>query len=117
MAATWPTFALILQDGYQESADYGVLRSDMDSGISKQRRRYSRPIVTRGLTFSMNGLDMKALFDKWVDQDLQGGVLWFDYLDPTTSIVKQGRMVGGKYQWDAPRGLEWTGSCQIETVG
>lgn len=115
--ATFPDYAKILVEGYGEEPDYGVLRTEMDGGIAKQRARWSKPIVTRDATLLVIGTDNKASFDAWAGTDLNGGAAWFDWVDPLTKASKKARIVGGKYKWGAPSGPVWKAACQIETIG
>lgn len=114
--ATFPSYAKILLAGYDEEADYGVLRTGMDDGLAKQRPRRSKPIVTRSATIKVSSLADKVSFDGWVKSDLNGGTAWFDYYDCLTKTTKQARLVGGKYKWTSP-GRIWLAACQIETLG
>lgn len=114
--ATFPDYACLLLAGFTEQADYGVLRSEMDNGIAKQRPRRSIPIVTRDATISVGSLADKRLFDQWTRVELSGGAGWFDWTDPLDGVTKQARIVSGQYQWSSP-GRVWRATCQIETVG
>ncbi|WP_368655384.1 hypothetical protein ABRY94_11680 [Castellaniella ginsengisoli] len=115
--ATWPTYAKLIVAGYGEEADYGVLRTDMDNGIAKQRARFSTPIVTRDATIMVTGLENKKALDAWIGTDLAGGAAWFDFFDCAAGSTVQARLVGGKFRWGEPRGRVWTATCQIETLG
>lgn len=115
--AVWPTYAKILVAGYGEEADYGVLRSEMDNGIAKQRARFSTPIVTRDAQVIVKRLEDKNAFDAWAGADLRGGAAWFDFFDCLTGKTLRARIVGGKFRWGEPRGQVWTATCQIETLG
>lgn len=115
--ATFPDYAKILVEGYGEEPDFGVLRSEMDGGIAKQRARWSKPIVTRDATILVLTDAGKEAFDEWVDTELLGGAGWFDWKVPRTSRVVKARIVEGKYRWAAPLGAAWKATCQIETVG
>jgi len=114
--STFPTYAKILLSGYAEDADYGVLRTEMENGIAKQRPRRSLPIVTRTVVIHVETLADKNAFDTWRRVDLFGSAGWFDWLDPLDGVVKQTRIVGGKLSWTSP-GKVWRASGQIETVG
>lgn len=114
--ATFPEYAAVLLAGYGEEADYGVLRTEMDGGIVKQRARWSKPIVTRDAQIKVNDTANKLLFDEWVRSDLHGGAGWFDWTDCVDGVTKQARIVGGKIKWESP-GVIWLGQCQIETIG
>lgn len=115
--ATFPTYAQIIVEGYGEEADHGVLRTEMDGGLAKQRARWSKPIITRDATIVVLSDADKEAFDAWIDDDLRGGAGWFDFKVPRSSRIVQARIVGGKYQWAEPIGKAWKASCQIETLG
>lgn len=114
--ATFPTYATILLAGFSESADYGVLRTNMDGGLAKQRARWSVPIVTRDATIMVQSKADKALFDAWMKTDLAGGAGWFTWLDDVDGASKQARIVSGTVKWTTP-GVAWLAQCQIETLG
>lgn len=114
--ASLPSYARILQDGYGEESDFGVLRTEMDNGIAKQRARYSKAIVTRDVQIVVMNKTDKAAFDAWLRDDLNGGAAWFGFTDPLDGVTKQARLVGGKIKWSSP-GVVWIASGQIETLG
>lgn len=115
--ATWPDYACLLVQGYNEQPDYGVLRTDMDGGIAKQRPRWSVPIVTRSATIMVQSDADKEAFDDWIDGDINRGTGWFDWVVPRTSRTVRARIVRGDYQWGEPAGQLWQATCQIEVVG
>lgn len=114
--ATFPSYAKILLAGFGEEPDFGVLRSEMDNSIAKQRPTRSLPIVARDATLMVQSLDDKKSFDAWIKTDAKGGAGWFDWTDPLDGLTKLTRIVGGKYKWSSP-GRIWLAQCQIETVG
>ncbi len=114
--ATFPDYACILLAGFSEEADYGVLRTEMDGGIAKQRPRWSKPIVTREVQIIVYSKEDRLLFDTWSRVDLNSGTGWFDWTDPVDGVTKQTRIVGGKYKWTTP-GKVWLAACSIETLG
>ncbi len=114
--STFPAYAKILLSGFAEDADYGVLRTEMDNGIAKQRPRRSLPVVTRTVVIHVDSLADKNAFDTWRRVDLSGSAGWFDWTDPLDGVTKQTRIVDGKLQWTSP-GKVWRASGQIETVG
>ncbi|WP_368640492.1 hypothetical protein ABRZ04_04555 [Castellaniella ginsengisoli] len=115
--ATWPTYAKLIVAGYGEEADYGVLRTEMDNGIAKQRSRFSTPIVTRDATVIAKSLADKQALDAWIASDLAGGAAWFAWIEPLTKNAVQARLVGGKLKWGEPQGPIWQATCKIETLG
>lgn len=115
--ATFPHYAQVLVEGYGEEADHGVLRTEMDGGLAKQRPRYNTPIVTRDATILVLSDEDKESFDAWIDDELKGGAGWFDWKVPRTDRIVKARIVGGKYKWAEPMGTAWKATCQIETLG
>lgn len=114
--SVFPAYAKILLSGFTEEADYGVLRTEMDSGIAKQRPTRSLAIVRRTVTIHVDSVADKIAFDQWRRVDLAGSTGWFDWVDPLDGITKQTRIVDGTLQWSSP-GKVWRASGQIETVG
>lgn len=113
--ASFPQYAKILLAGFKEEADFGILRTDMDGGIAKQRPRWTTPIVTRDVNIHVDSIDQKNAFDQWVKSELNGGAGWFDWVDPLDGVEKQARFVSGKVAWTSP-GKVWRAAAQIETV-
>lgn len=114
--ATFPTYACILLADYSEETDYGVLRTEMDSGLARQRARWTKPIRTRTCQIKVSSIADKKSFDTWMLNDLSGGVAWFDYTDPLDGVTKQARIAGGKITWTSP-GKMWLGAAELETLG
>lgn len=114
--ATFPTYACVQLEGYQEKSDFLVLRSEMDSGVAKQRPRRSLPIVTRDVKVKVANKTEKTLFDTWVKNDIDGGTGWFDYIDPLDNVTKQARIINGEVNWSSP-GVVWFAQMKLETVG
>lgn len=114
--SSFPGYAKLILDGYSEKTDFGVLRSDMDSGIAKQRPRYTTPMRTRSATIMVNSLAERRLFQDWVEIDLFGGTGWFSWRDPIDGTSKQARIVSGVISWTSP-GVIWKANCEIETIG
>ncbi|MGR6075442.1 hypothetical protein [Achromobacter sp. CSND-B12] len=114
--ATFPSYAKILLAGFKEEADFGILRTEMDGGIAKQRPRWTTPIVTRDVSIHVDSAAQKIDFDQWLETDLNGGAAWFDWIDPLDGVLKQARIVSGKVAWTSP-GKVWRANAQLETVG
>ena len=45
MIPDFPDYARILLDGFSEKPSFGVLRTEMDAGVAKQRARWSLPVT------------------------------------------------------------------------
>lgn len=114
--SSFPLYAKVIMEGFSETSDYGVLRTQMDGGIAKQRARWTKPVVTRDVQILCSSVSLKISFDDWIRNDLQGGVSWFDFTDPVSNQVKQARIVDGKVSWSS-LGMVWVAKCQLETIG
>jgi hypothetical protein len=114
--ATFPSYACVMLEGYEEKASYNVIRTQMDSGLAKQRARNSLPIVSRNVRIRVPNKTDKASFDTWVKVDLNGGVGWFTYTDPVDNVSKQARFTSGELSWSSP-GVIWIAAAQMETLG
>lgn len=81
--ATWPATLpqTLLQDGYREALPRNKVRTEMDAGPAKQRRRYTAAV--RPLTGCQNltTTQVAALKD-FHNTTLLGGTLPFDWADP-----------------------------------
>lgn len=116
MLPVFPDYADILLDGFSDESDYGVLRTEMDGGIAKQRARWTKAIVTRDAKVLVRSVAEKASFDEWMRDELRGGAGWFEFYDPLTQITRKTRIVNGKIKWTSP-GFVWEGQCQMEMIG
>ena len=83
----------VLVDGYSEEPQSQVIRTEMDAGPKKTRRRFTA--ATRSIPVSMN-LDLTQLdtFETFFDSDLQGGSLVFDMPHPRTGATVVMQIVG-----------------------
>ncbi|MGK0556167.1 hypothetical protein [Bordetella bronchiseptica] len=113
--AAFPSYARIIDAGYSKRSDTGVLRTDMDGGIAKQRPRWTTPIITRAVTILVQSIEDRDEFDDWMLNENNGGAGWFDWTDES-GVQKVARIVGGNVSWTTP-GVVWTGQAQLETVG
>jgi hypothetical protein len=114
--ADFPSYAKVLLEGFSEKADYGGLRSEMDSGIAKQRPRFTTPIRKRSATLLVNSAVDRTLFESWMRSEINYGFGWFNWRDPVDGKTKQARFVNGDLNWSSP-GIVWKASCEIETIG
>lgn len=110
----FPSYAKIVIAGYAEETDVGMLRTDMDGGLAKQRPRWSA-IVKRDVTILVLSLEDRLAFNHWMRDEINLGSGWFDWRD-LDGVIKQARLVGGKVRWTTP-GVVWIGQAQLETVG
>lgn len=115
--AALPSYVEILFDGYGEERQPVVLRTDMESGPPKQLKQQSRAMVSRPCVLFMSKADY-ASFLTWFKTTINQGASWFDFTDPRTGSVLQGRFVGGQLGKATPRDAllnTWQVPCTIET--
>lgn len=119
---TIPTFPAYMPapmiSGFQQSPDFAMLVTQMDSGPDKQRPRNSVPIIPRTIQYGIGNLADRNSFEAWVNTTLIGGSLFFNWPDPLSATTKLGRIVGGKvdYSLDSS-GSTWIVKLTIETYG
>lgn len=113
--AKFPSYASVVMSGYSKRSDRGVLRTDMEGGIAKQRPRWTVPIETRAVTILVNSLADRQAFETWMESEISGGTGWFSWNDET-GATKQARIVSGDVTWTTP-GTVWLGQASLETVG
>lgn len=116
--AAWPStlpLPLPQSPGYSISPVDQTVRTDMESGAARQRRRTSarndKLDVSWRLTDAQNGI-----FRAWFDTDAMGGAAWF-----TTSLMLgnggfetvEARFVGGT-KMDVQDGTEWLVTAKLE---
>ena len=116
--ATFPTYAKLLADGYAEQRESALLRTEMESGPPKQAKFKSRVMVVRPVTVLLQSRSDYLSFVTWFSETINEGSAWFDFTDPVTHTVKQGRIVGGGLEATPQAGLTlWTIPLKIETWG
>lgn len=105
------------QKGFTESIGLNVIRSNMDSGPAKQRRRGTRT-NTMDLSFIMTTAQCDTL-ETFIENTLQG-VKRFSFPHPRTSATVEVRIVPGsdgeffRLQYLAPG--YWTTSLKFEIL-
>lgn len=91
--AQWPTadnFPQSPQKGFSESVGVNVIRSPMDAGPAKQRRRSRRP-STMDLSFILTTAQTQILED-FITNTIEG-VRRFGFLHPRLNSVVEARIV------------------------
>lgn len=112
---TWPTEARIMQTGYSSAPANNVIRSGMDVGPDKVRRRTTSNI--RPVSFSMLLSDAAwAIFDDFYVNELMSGALAFDFVEPPTGLTVQARFTGNPPQYKRRPGYGWDVECQLEIL-
>ncbi|WP_440030570.1 hypothetical protein, partial [Chromobacterium amazonense] len=114
----FPAYALMLAEEYSDEPNFGAVRTEMDGGLPKQRRRFSVPLISRSLNIKLCSDADRFRFDAWARDELDGGVGWFIFPDPVSGQAKRGRLVGSPpYRWRRDGPQKWKTQLQIETIG
>lgn len=113
---TLPSYVRLLLAGYGETPDYGVIRSDMEGPIAKQRPRWSSPVIQLDVTLLIEGFQAKLDFDVWFGDALAGGSGWFFYTDPISRAQRKARFIGGKIRLNPDSKGLWRATTQIEAI-
>ncbi len=92
MAVTYP---VLLPDapqrnGFNQKQQNNTIRSSVDVGEAKVRRRYTVPLKDEKWSMILDPVQL-PIFQDWFDTDLQSGVLRFSFADPLTDITKEYR--------------------------
>lgn len=114
----FPNYAQMLRPGFDEAPNFGVQRSEMDSGLAKQRPTRTLPITPRNCGVFFGSLADRNAFMDWVRIDLAGGSGWFEWPDPLAgNVIKLARIVGGAVKYTPTSFTTHQAAFSIETVG
>jgi hypothetical protein len=89
----WPTtgsFPQVPQKGFTESVGVNIIRSNMDAGPAKMRRRSNAP-NTMNLSFILTTAQVSTL-ETWIKNDIKG-VARFGFRHPRTQAIVEVRIV------------------------
>ena len=88
---TWPiTLPKSPQKGYKESLGANIVRTPMDAGIAKQRRRSASPDIL-SVQYLMTTAQV-AIFDDFVANSLRG-IRRFGYIHPRKLTTVEARII------------------------
>jgi hypothetical protein len=115
----WPEFLPPpLLEGYALKPKSRTVRTDMDSGTVRVRRRFTRsPVISPAVwTFSQREF---GLFEWWFENEIDGGAAWFQgpAMNGTGRIQVQCRFIDGNdgpYVATPIGGTLWRVSAQLE---
>ena len=114
--ANWPASLpqQVLLDGYGESAPDGALRTQMDAGPAKLRRRTTAVVRTVSGAVVLDASQVATL-DSFYLNSLSGGTLAFDWTHPRT-------LAAASFRFTAPPayvpigGGHWRASLALEIL-
>jgi len=112
---SWP-ISLPLPDvgGYQETMPDAVIRSPMDVGPDKVRRRTSAAVRKFKLTYSMTPTQLATL-DTFFNTTVEGGALTFTMDNPRTAITETYRFMAPP-DINAISGAYYRVNCSFEEL-
>ena len=114
----WPvTLPQVPQKGYSESIGVNILRTPMDAGPAKQRRRGNKP-SNLNVAFIMTTAQV-ALLETFCTSTIKG-VARFGFTHPRTKVIEEVRIVpqseGVLYNLSYLAPEYWTVTLQLEVL-
>lgn len=116
--AVFPGYAKLYRDPFAEQPQAVVVRTQMEKGPPKQRRRASRQMVQRPVRYALESNTDYQNFMVWYRIAINHGADWFDWTDPVDNAVKPARIVAGTFTGGSPRDKAlrlWDVTFTIET--
>ena len=111
--ATWPAELVITRDGYRESPPDLVMRSSMDTGPDKIRRRSTAGV--RPVTMSLFLTDaQQVILDAFFVTDTGHGAFSFIFVSPSTGNTENANFVGPPEY--ARNGPMWNVAVNLEIL-
>ena len=85
MPETWPPTIdkKVLRGGFSQKAVENTIRSTVEAGLDKLRKRYTSPIIKMNVNMWIDFTQYESL-ETFYNTTLQGGVLSFTFPDPAT---------------------------------
>jgi len=99
---------------YGEKAPNVTIRTSMDIGPAKVRRRFTNGIREFSFDLQLNGAQLQILDDFFMN-DLAGGSIAFDFTSPRTEQPVSMRFVNPP-QYSARGGNIWIASLDLEAL-
>ncbi len=126
----WPSYYGYLphpSQAYSLDLAPSSIRTQMDSGTARQRRRFSTELVFVDVTWELDNFPQTDLFINFVKHELNAGNDWFYILLPTGGNYSDGgvftiapiaqqiaRFVEGKYSMNYLEGGFWAINATLE---
>lgn len=100
MAENFPSIGRLQLEGFSETPDSGLERSEFENGAVKQTETISRGLLSLPVVYLFSAAEMATWRTFWRDT-LHRGSDWFNWNDPRVGEARLTRIVGGAYQADA----------------
>ena len=114
--STWP--ATLPQkpqaQGFSEETPALTVRTEMDAGAAKVRRRFTAGVRNLNMTFELDNAQV-ATFDTFYTDTIKSGALPFDFPDPRTGNTVKVRMVN-QPNYQSLGGLHFTVNLKMEIL-
>lgn len=101
-----------LKNSYSETIPSGVIRSSMDMGQDKVRRKISRAVKYIDVSFRMTA-EQKEIFEDFYNNTLQGGVRFFNWRNKVVRFVESDNQLSTWKMLDS-KGKYWEISITME---
>ena len=113
--ANWPSYGKLLDQGFVENHESGVIRTPMESGPYKQARIGAKQTVIRPVKYWFTDTEYSQWI-AWFRTSISRGADWFYWTDPVDNTSKLARIVDGAFSSDPEQPLNrYTVSFQMET--
>lgn len=114
--ATWPTTLCPLAGTYQEAPPNNTIRTSMDRGPDKVRRRTTANIRPISFKLLLSAANVEVLDDFFVN-DTFSGADQFDFIQPRTGAGVQARFIQAPtYSPKSNKNGWWDVSVQLEIL-
>jgi hypothetical protein len=108
---------LLTGNNYSRIPQPAMLRTEMDSGPSKQRPSTSQAMMQNGVTYVFTYAEYNA-FLTWYKTTAALGSLWFNWTDPMDGVTKSARILNGAITSATPQSASvshWAVQFVLET--
>ena len=114
--ADWPSTLpqIPLQRGFSESPPDTTIRTKMDAGPAKLRRRFTANVRPINSSFILTKAQI-AILDTFYVTTTVGGSASFTWLDPRTKVLKSFRFTA-PFEYVLISGDLWTVSLKLEQM-
>ena len=105
----------VLVEGYEETFPELALRTEMDAGPAKVRRRFTAGVRTLNVMSAMTRTQVATL-DTFFATTTQGGALQFDWVHPRTGSAAALRFTRPPMTAPEPGGQRWRVELELEVL-
>lgn len=94
-----PSYIFVDDSSIKKVKMNNIVRSEMESGIQKTRRKQSRSMFQVSFNISICD-DKESSFYNWFENDLNDGANWFIMKDPLSGEEKRFRFIEYEIAWN-----------------